>query len=217
MPKENVMQFAFLEDLDTYFCEKYENYDKLCVLEGYVMPTMQASKVDEFGRTRTYTLPAKTMRLALQKNKVDILKKLKEKITDKSFSFSFRPLSFWDRFTGLFAKNTFKKEFLALLGRYNLTIEQAKEGLDVTEDVWKMFLNGAAHPTKNFIFSFALVHHISLEDVKRLLSICYNEFDFTQEKDVIVSYLITNSVFNADMVASALKEYKLSNMFIKAE
>ena len=211
------MQFAFLEDLDAYFCEKYANYDKLCILEGYVMPVMQATRLDEFGRTYAYTLPADTLRLSLQENKQDLLKKLKEKMTDKSFSFSFRPLSFWEKLGNLFAKITFQKEFKALLERYNLTVEQAKEGLAVDDEIWKMFLNGGAHPTKNFIFSFALVHHISLTDVKRLLAVCEREFDFTQEKDVVVSYLLSNSVFNADMVASALQEYHIGNMFIKVE
>lgn len=210
------MQFAFLEDLDAYFCEKYANYDKLCILKGYEMPVMQASKLDEFGRTYAYTLPADTMRLSLQKNKQELLQQLKEKMTDISFSFSFRPLSFWEQVVGLFSKITFKKEFKALLSRYNLTEEQAKEGLTVDDEIWKKFLNGSAHPTKNCIFSFALVHHISLDDVKRMLALCEKEFDFTQEKDVIVFYLLANNIFNADMVASALKEYNISNMFIKA-
>ena len=62
--------FCFVRlDFDGYFCEKYANYDKLCVLPGYKMPLMQASEVDAFGRTRAYTLPADTMRLALQEKK----------------------------------------------------------------------------------------------------------------------------------------------------
>ena len=211
------MQFAFLEDLDAYFCEKYANYDKLCVLEGYEMPVMQASKVDEFGRTYAYTLPADRMRLALQANKQELLLKLKEKMTDKSFSFSFCPISFWSKVGNLFAKVTFKKEFLALLAKYNLTQEQMKDGLTVNDDVWKMILGGSAEPTKNLVFSFALVHHISYQDTKHLLAMCGRSFDFTQEKDVVISYLLQNSVFNADMVACALKEYKIINMFIKAE
>ena len=36
------MGFAFMEDLDGYFCEKYANYDRLCVLKGYEMPKMQS-------------------------------------------------------------------------------------------------------------------------------------------------------------------------------
>jgi hypothetical protein len=216
-PKETSMQFSFLEDLDEYFCEKYANYDKLCILDGYEMPVMQATKLDVFGRTYAYTLPAETMRLSLQKNKTELLKQLKTKLTDKSFSFSFRPLSFWEKISDLFAKITFKKEFEKLLGRYNLTPEQAKNGLDVDEQIWNSIVKGGAHPTKNLIFSFALVQHISLKDTNRLLAVCGHEFDFTQEKDVVVSYLLSNSVFNADMVASALQEYHIKNLFIKAE
>ena len=84
--------YDFLVDLDEYFCEKYANYDKLCVLPGYRMPTMQATSTDEFGRSYSYTLPANTMRLALQENKAEILAELKKRIVDKGFSFSVR----WD-------------------------------------------------------------------------------------------------------------------------
>ena len=81
--------YDFIKDLDEYFCEKYANYDKLCVLTGYKMPLMQASQVDEFGRTRAYTLPADRMRLALQEKKTELLAQLKSKMTDVTFSFSF--------------------------------------------------------------------------------------------------------------------------------
>ena len=211
------MQFSFLEDLDEYFCEKYANYDKLCVLDGYVMPVMQATRIDEYGRTYAYTLPADTLRLSLQEKKKGILQQFKAKTTDKSFSFSFRPLSFWEKVSDFFAKNTFKKEFEKLLGRYNLSSEQAKQGLAVDDQVWGWIIKGGAHPTKNLIFSFALVHHVSLKDVKRLLAVCNHELDFTQEKDVVISYLISNSIFNADMVACALQEYHIEHLFIKTE
>ena len=211
------MQFSFLEDLDEYFCEKYANYDKLCVLDGYVMPVMQATRIDEYGRTYAYTLPANTLRLSLQEKKKGILQQFKAKTTDKSFSFSFRSLSFWEKVSDFFAKNTFKKEFEKLLGRYNLSSEQAKQGLAVDDQVWDWIIKGGAHPTKNLIFSFALVHHVSLKDVKRLLAVCNQELDFTQEKVVVISYLISNSIFNADMVACALQEYHIEHLFIKTE
>ena len=86
--------FDFIADLDAYFCEKYANYDKLCVLPGYRMPKMHATKIDEFGRTYAYTLPANTMRLATQENKDELLKTLKAQIFDRTFSFSFLPLGF---------------------------------------------------------------------------------------------------------------------------
>ena len=37
------MTFDFIEDLDEYFCEKYANYDHICILKGYEMPKMQTT------------------------------------------------------------------------------------------------------------------------------------------------------------------------------
>ena len=78
MENRESKMFDFIADLDEYFCEKYANYDKLCVLKGYRMPKMQDTKVGADGRTYAYTLPANTMRLALQENKAELLKTLKK-------------------------------------------------------------------------------------------------------------------------------------------
>ena len=67
------MKFEFISDLDEYFCEQYANYDKICVLPGYRMPKMQDTREDEFGRKYSYTLPAKTMSLANQEKKAELL------------------------------------------------------------------------------------------------------------------------------------------------
>lgn len=32
------MTFDFIEDLDEYFCEKYANYDHICILKGTKCP-----------------------------------------------------------------------------------------------------------------------------------------------------------------------------------
>ena len=39
------MKGEFILALDEYFCEKYENYDKLCIIDGYKMPKMQTTEV----------------------------------------------------------------------------------------------------------------------------------------------------------------------------
>ena len=101
------MQFDFIKDLDDYFCEVYACYDKLCLLPGYVMPKMQELKVDPFGDMVAYTLPANTMRLALQEKKEEILKAFKEKITDIEFSFSFSPLPWYKQIAGIFSKKAY--------------------------------------------------------------------------------------------------------------
>ena len=101
--------YDFIADLDEYFCEKYANYDKLCVLDGYRMPKMQTSEVRADGRTYAYTLPANTMRLALQENKAELLIELKKQMFDKTVSFSFRPLHFFARCKNKLSKFGFPK------------------------------------------------------------------------------------------------------------
>ena len=86
--------YAFISDLNDYFCEKYANYDRICVLKGYVMPKMQTTERRPDGTDYSYTLPANTMRLSLQQNKAELLSQLTQRMTDYTFSFSFRPLSF---------------------------------------------------------------------------------------------------------------------------
>ena len=110
--------FDFISDLDDYFCEKYANYDKLCVLEGYRMPKMQTSEVREDGRTYAYTLPAETMRLALQDNKASLLEKVKATAFDKTFSFSFQPLGFFARMQNKYSKYGFLPWLKAILKKY---------------------------------------------------------------------------------------------------
>ena len=81
--------YDFIADLDGYFCETYANYDKLCILPGYVMPLMQRSEVREDGRTYAYTLPAETMRLANQEKKDEILAEFKSIISNISYTISY--------------------------------------------------------------------------------------------------------------------------------
>jgi hypothetical protein len=209
------MTYDFIADLDEYFCEKYANYDKLCVLNGYKMPLMQASEVDEFGRTRAYTLPANMMRLALQENKRDLLAQLKSKMTDVTFSFSFEPISFFASLKSKFSKYGFTKNFKRMLAKYGIDEKEAAENLDVDEEIWKNICRGKFQPSKNLIFSLALTAQFSFDDTEELLAYCYQEFDFTIVKDVVISYLLYNKVYSPVMIQEALEEYKVSNLFIK--
>lgn len=209
------MAFDFLEDLDEYFCEKYANYDRICILKGYEMPKMQTTERREDGTDYSYTLPASTMRLALQKNRVDLLRQLKETMTDSTFSFSFRPVSFFGRVKDSFKKDSFKKVLAAVLARYNLNAESAAGLLETDGATWKKICNGQYYPTKNLLFSLALAAHFSTDDAEELFEACGFSFDYSQVKDTVVAYLLTRKVFNADMVAAALREYKVGNLFIK--
>lgn len=207
--------YDFIADLDGYFCEKYANYDKLCILPGYKMPMMQASEVDEFGRTRTYTLPANTMRLALQENKEELLTLLKGKMTDVTFSFSFQPLGFFARLRSKYSKYGFTKNFKKTLQKYGLNEENAAAGLDISKEIWENICKGKFLPSKNLILSLALTAQLSFDDTEELLAYCGAEFDYTIVKDVVVSYLLSNKVYNPEMIQRALTEYKVTNLFIK--
>ncbi len=207
--------YDFLTDLDEYFCEKYANYDKLCILPGYKTPVMQATRVDEFGRTYAYTLPADTMRLAKQEKKAELLAILKERMTDTTFSFSFQPLGFFAKIKNKTKKYGFHKTFKSVLKKYALTEESVGEQLSVSEEIWKKLCKGSFLPTKNLLLSIALTSQISLEDTTILLNACGEDWDYAIPKDVVVTYLLNNEVYNSGMVESALAEYKVTNLFIK--
>ena len=206
--------FDFIADLDAYFCETYANYDKLCVLKGYRMPKMQDSKIDEFGRTYAYTLPANTMRLALQENKVELLKILKSQMRDKTFSFSFRPMHVFSRLKNRFSRYGFPKWLHATLKKYNLTPIEVGAHLNIEAKIWKGIRNGKFMPTKNTVLSLALAANLSIEDTENLLLVCDYELDYTIVKDVVISYLLTQKVYNRAMIDAAFAEYKVENLYL---
>lgn len=207
--------YDFLLDLDEYFCERYANYDKLCVLNGYRMPTMQATKTDDFGRTFAYTLPANTMRLALQEKKTELLQQLKEKIVDKGFSFSFRPVGLFRRRKYKRSKIAPKKLFLEILERNKLTQADLQNELTIDSEILDKIFKGNFAPTKNTIYSIALVGHFSIEETSALLIANGYEINYASEREVVISYLLENKVFARPMIEAAFAEYKVGNLFIK--
>lgn len=205
----------FLLQLDEYFCEKYANYDKLCLLPGYKMPMMQASEIREDGRTYAYTLPPETMSLSRQENKATILAALKERMLDTTFSFSFRPVGLFGRVKNLFSAYAPHKTLKKVFGKYKLTDEEVLQNVNVSAKVWNGILRGKYLPTKNLIFSLSLVGRLCFEDVQTLLNLCGYELDTTCVKDVVLSYLLQEKVFNPTMIARALAEYRVDNLFLK--
>lgn len=208
------MSFPFIDDLDEFFCAKYANYDKICILPGYHMPLMQKTRVDEYGRTRSYTLPASTMALIHQEKKAELLKALKEKLADKTFSFSFHPLSLWQRFTQKFKKDAFYKSFNGLLKKYKVTEEEAVERLTITAEIYQNIVKGKWNPSKNLVLSLALAFGFSFEDTENTLLYLEENFDYSYEKDVVVAYLLQSRTYNIEMVKAALSEYKVANLFL---
>ena len=208
------MGFAFMEDLDGYFCEKYANYDRLCVLKGYEMPKMQTTERREDGTDYSYTLPASTMRLALQRNRAQLLAELKEKMWDSSFSFSFRPLGPVERLKEKYGKDSFFKKLPALFQKYGATAGGARARLTVDEYTWNRICKGIYRPTKNLIFSLAIALRMSLEDACQLLECCQLALDYAGVKDTVIAYLLSRNIFNPEMVRAALEEYKVDNLFL---
>ena len=209
------MRFDFLNDLDGYFCEKYANYDKICSLTGYSMPKMQTTKRLADGRDYSYTLPASTMRLAGQEKKDELLVQLKEKISEAGFSFSFRPLSFWERLKKRNKKDAFRKVLPVVLARKNASVESVFSDLAIERKTWDRILRGAYYPTKNLLYTIAFAAHLSLDDLAELMKVCGFTFDLTLVKDVVVSYLVSRGVYNSEMVKAAFEEYKIEGLFLK--
>ena len=161
--KEQAMQ-DFIKNLDEYFSEKYADYDKLCALQGYKMPVMQATKKNEFGKEVGYTLPKTELRLALQENKAELLAQLKDKLVDKTFSFSFIPHKWHERIKNMFTPYTFAKSFQSILHKRNLSTQDAKQGLAIDDEVYAGILKGKFMPTKNLIFSIGLAMGLTQEE-----------------------------------------------------
>lgn len=210
--------FDFLNDLDEYFCEKYAGYDKLTVLSGYKMPVMQATKTGADGRVYAYTLPADTMRLAAQENKEELLAALKEKMLDKTFSFSFVPLSFFGRVKQRFSKFGFAKNFKRVLTKQGLSESDLKaqlDHLDVSDEILRGILKGKFLPSKNLILTVAFLAQLSFQQTEMLLTLCEYGFDYTVVKDVVAAYLLSHKIYNYDMVKAAFDEYKVANLYFK--
>ncbi len=206
--------YDFLTDLDEFFCENYANYDKLCVLPGYKMPVMQGTRIDEYGRTYAYTLPSNTMRLSTQEKKAEILVELKTRLSDNAFSFSFAPLGLWSSLKNRLSSHGFLHIFKGILKKYGLDEESGRAGLTVDKEIWRGILKGKFLPSKNLLLSFALTAQLSADDTLILLRLCGEELDFTQPKDLVLCYLLQNKVYDRGMIAAALDEYKISNLFL---
>ncbi len=205
----------FILQLDEYFCDKYANYDKLCLLPDYKMPLMQASEIRADGRTYAYTLPPETMSLSRQAKKAEILAELKKRMVDVTFSFSFRPIGFFRRIKNLFSKYAPHKTLNKILQKYKLTDEELLQNINVSTEIWKGIRKGKYLPSKNLILTLGLVGRFAYEDVQALLRLCEYTLDYTYVKDVVLSYLFKERVFNLTMVKRALQEYKVTNLFLK--
>ena len=206
----------FILGLDEYFCEKYANYDKLCALDGYKMPKMQATELRD-GKKFSYTLPPETMRLALQENKEELVKAVKKELVDKTFSFSFYPLKWRKRLSNRFGVFGFVKAFNDILLKSKKSVYDIEKGLDILPAVFKKVRKGAFLPTKNLVFSIALAGELTKDETTSLLEACGEKWDFVYANDVVISYLLERRVFSPALIKSALAEYKIENLFLRLQ
>ena len=154
------------------------------------------------------------MRLALQEEKNELLAKLKSKMVDKTFSFSFTPIGFFSRIRNVFDKYAFLKIFKKVLKKYNIPLGEAFENIAIANEIKEGIIKGCYAPTKNLILSVALTAHFTYEDTQYLLGVLGEEFDFTEVKDVVLAYLLQQKVYNRQMIDAALAEYKVGNLFL---
>jgi hypothetical protein len=155
------------------------------------------------------------MRLATQENKAALLAELKSRMTDITFSFSFRPYGLFTKIRNRFSKYAFYKNFKKMLGKYGISEQDVYAGLDIDKEVWTGIVKGNFEPTKNLLYSIALTAQLSYEDTSALMLLCGYEFNLADVKDVVITYLLQQKVYNRGMIDAALGEYKVANLFIK--
>ena len=102
-----------------------------------------------------------------------------------------------------------------MLDKYGIVEEEALKNLNVSDEVWKGICKGKFEPTKNLLYSLALTAQFSYDDTCALMLLCGYGFDFANVKDVVITYLLQQKVYNRLMIEEALNEYKVTNLFIK--
>ena len=205
------MEHTYLQALDEHFCAGYSDYVRLSALPGYEMPEMLYLGKEGVIERRD----SSAMRLCNQKNRDELLKTFKESLADTNFTFSFSFIPFSERVRDRFRKHTFAKILPAVLAHYNETPESAGQKLDIEPLFWNKIVKGKLYPEKNTVLALALVCRMQVQDVNNLLAVCGFPLDEANVRDVVLGYLITHRIFNAEMRDRCLAEYKITNLPIK--
>ena len=154
------------------------------------------------------------MRLALQENAAQLLEQLKEKISDKTMSFTFYTVDFFKRLRYRKVYLDRKEQLQGFIAKYQFD-KVAAEEIDIEPAVWENIKKGVFMPSKNLLLSLALAAHISFEDTQTLLQAFDYELDFALEKDVVIAYLLKQKIFNRDMMDAAFAEYKVRHLYLR--
>ena len=205
------MDTRYLQALDEYFCANYSDYVRLAALEGYERPELiYIGKDGNIARRDSSAL-----RLSEQKNAQEILMRFKAELVDTDYTFNFFVASYFSRFRDLFRKYTFQKVLTSTLKKYDETWESAGEKLDIEPRFWHMIKKGKLYPEKCTVLALALVCHMRTADLQNLLNVCGFELKKESVRDVVVSYLIEQKVFNAEMRDGCLAEYHITTVPIR--
>ncbi len=204
----------FIADLDDYFCKTYASYDKICTLQGYQMPKRQTSEVRN-GKTYAYTLSQELLKLDRQENKAEMLAQLKEKLSDKTFSFTFYTVSVWQKIKYRKFYKEARQTLALMLERYQVTETEVQNLLNVDSEIWKKIVKGRFIPSKNLLLSLFMAAHFNVDDAETLLNAFDCAFDYALAKDVVVRYLLEQKVYNEQLRDAALAEYKVRHLFLR--
>lgn len=207
------MDTGFLAALDEYFCANYSDYVRLNALEGYKKPDIIYIMKDGNVARRD----SSCMRLVHQEHAAELLAQFKAGYADAEFTFNFLFPPRMERLRDRFRKHTFAKLIRPILSKYNETAESAGEKLAIEPRIWKKIVKGSLYPEKCTIQALGLVCHMRQSDMQSLLNVCGHRLERESVRDVVVSYLMEQRIFNAEMRDRCLSEYRITNLPIRRD
>lgn len=205
------MDTRFLASLDEYFCANYSDYVRLSALEGYEQPEVLYIAKDGNVARRD----SSCMRLNKQKDPQALLAQFKAAYVDVEYTFNFSFIPIAERIRDISRKHTFAKTLRAILPKYKETAESVGEKLDIEPRIWKKIAKGKLYPEKCTVLATALVCGLRASDLQSLINVCGFSLDKASVRDVVVSYLVEQKIFNAEMRDRCLSEYKITNLPIR--
>ena len=205
------MEESYISALDDFICARYSDYVKISALEGYKMPEVITVAKDG----NIVRRDSSVMRLELQPERDALLKKFKDGLADTNYTFSFAFIPFRDRVRDRFSKYTFAKVLPDVLAHYGETGESVGEKLAIEPRFWRKIVKGKLYPEKGTVLALALVCRMQRGDVDKLLNVCGYSFAEDNVRDLVVEYLLSQSIFNPEMRDRCLAEYHITNLPIK--
>lgn len=202
------MEYSYLKALDEYFSAQYADYVRITAIEGYRMPEMLTVGADG-NITRK---DSSQMRLCYQPECETLLRRFKEGLADTDFTFDFRFPPRFERLRDRFRKHTFAKLLPTVLAKYGETAESVGKRLTLEPVIWQGIVKGKFYPEKNTVMAIALLVRMQSADVNNLFAVCGFSLKEDNVRDIVFGYLITQKIFNEEMLFSCLAEYKIDTI-----